>query len=292
MAATDNSNDYAQDNATSGSKSSMLFLGIGGGVIVIAIILLLVLGGSEEAPEPVVVEVPIVTEPDPEPGTEPEPVKEEEYLPSEPVAIEEPIVAAEPEPEPEPLDISDGAVKTALLALSQTPNFARLLVDEDLLSRFVVFTENLANQELADNHHLLRTPENSFRVYRQAGKEWIDSASYQRYSTYVEVLDSIEAVKLLELYEIYKPTISEIYAEIGDPDENFDYRLLDAIDHLLDTPEIPVPVEVYTDSVMYKFRIDQVEDLTAPQKQLLRTGPENMRLIKAKLREIKSLLDS
>jgi hypothetical protein len=292
MAATDNSNDYAQDNATSGSKSSMLFLSIGGGVIVIAIILLLVLGRSEEAPEPVVVEVPIVTEPDPEPGTEPEPVIEEEYLPSEPVAIEEPIVAAEPEPEPEPLDISDGAVKTALLALSQAPDFARLLVDEDLLSRFVVFTENLANQELADNHHLLRTPENSFRVYRQAGKEWIDSASYQRYSTYVEVLDSIEAVKLLELYEIYKPTISEIYAEIGDPDENFDYRLLDAIDHLLDTPEIPVPVEVYTDSVMYKFRIDQVEDLTAPQKQLLRTGPENMRLIKAKLREIKSLLDS
>jgi hypothetical protein len=38
---------------------------------------------------------------------------------------------------------------------------------------------------------------------------------------------------------------------------------------------------------MYKFADRQLESLTTPQKQLLRTGPENMRRIKAKLREIK-----
>jgi hypothetical protein len=32
--------------------------------------------------------------------------------------------------------------------------------------------------------------------------------------------------------------------------------------------------------------------LAAPQKQLLRTGPENMRRIKAKLREIKQILEA
>lgn len=283
------------ENPQNPAKSPKLFIAIGAGVILVIVILLLVMGGSEEEkPEPVTVDIPIVTEPDPEPisPTEPEPapMEEEDILPPEPVPIPEPIT--EPEPEPEPLDISDAAVKTALVGLSQMPEFARFLVDEDLLRRFVVFTDNLANEELATNHHLLQQPDKTFRVYRQAGKEWIDSASYQRYSGYVTALDSVSAERLLELYALYKPTIREIYAEIGDPDEDFDYRVLDAIDHLLNTPEIPVPVEVFTDSVMYKYRIEQVEELSAPQKQLLRTGPENMRLIKAKLREIKSLLSA
>ena len=67
--------------------------------------------------------------------------------------------------------------------------------------------------------------------------------------------------------------------------------LLSAIDELLDTPEVPVPIEVYSDSVMYKYTDERLENLDGPQKQLLRTGPDNMRRIKAKLREIKALIE-
>lgn len=279
------------DNETPSNtkKSPVVHVALAAGVVIVLVVIYLIFSGSEEAAQPQLVEVPIVTEPDPEPVTLPEPAPEpeEEVLPPEPVPMPEPT----PEPEPEPIDISDAAVKTAIVSLAEMPALARFLVDEDLLRRFVVFTANLADEQLAPNHHLLRAPENSFRVYRQAGKEWIDSSSYQRYSSYVNAFDSIEAEELIDLYEVYKPTIDNIFAEIGNPDDDFDYRLVDAIDHLLDTPEVPVPVEVYTDSVMYKYRIDQVEDLSAPQKQLLRTGPENMRVIKAKLREIKALLE-
>lgn len=65
-----------------------------------------------------------------------------------------------------------------------------------------------------------------------------------------------------------------------------------AIDELLDTPEVPVPVEVYTDSVAYKYADSRLENLNEPQKQLLRTGPDNMRRIKAKLRELKTLIQA
>ncbi len=263
-------------------------------VVVLALVLAFVFlpGDDEEAPQRVEIAPPVVTEPDPEPimetlPPEPEPIEETITLQT-PVPM--PLPEPEPEPEPEPLDLTDAAIKTALVTLSEIPEAARVLVDEDLLRRFVVFTNNLADEQLAENHHLLRAPGSGFRVYRQAGKEWIDSASYQRYTLYAEILDSMETETLLELYETYKPAVSDIFAEISAPDDDFDERLIDAIDHLLDTPEIPVPVEVYTDSVMYKYRIDRIEDLTAPQKQLLRTGPENMRLIKAKLREIRDAL--
>ena len=84
---------------------------------------------------------------------------------------------------------------------------------------------------------------------------------------------------------------ADAYGNGGSPDQDFNSVLLEAIDQLLDTPEVPVPVEVYTDSVAYKYADDRLESLNEPQKQLLRTGPDNMRRIKAKLRELKVLVE-
>ncbi len=39
---------------------------------------------------------------------------------------------------------------------------ARLIVDEDLLRRFVVFSANLADQKLAPNHQVLQPPAQEF----------------------------------------------------------------------------------------------------------------------------------
>lgn len=271
------------------AKSFVPHIIIAVAALVILLLAYLFMGGEDKKPEPQIVEIeePIITEPDPEPEPEPTYEPPTQLVTPEPTPLPEP----EPEPEPEPLDITDGAVKTAVMAISAMPELAQVLVDEDLLRRFVVFTNNLADEQLADSHHLLRAPETSFKVYRQADKEWIDSASYQRYTVYAQILDSMDTDTMMSLYETYKPAIENVFAEIGDPSDDFDTRLVDAIDHLLDTPEVPVPVEVYTDSVMYKYKIERVEDLSAPQKQLLRTGPENMRLIKAKLRELRDALN-
>ena len=258
------------------------------GLIVLAIILAVVLWPSE--PEPVVEPYTPVIEPTIDPIIEeqpvtiaPDPVVEEQAEPA-------PEIIPEPEPEPEPLDTSDGTVKTKLLTLSDYDAFARLLVDDALLERFVIMTNTLAEEEIASKNRILVQPEKPFRTYRQADKEWIDPASYKRYAPYVEVFESLETESLLQLYQEYKPAIEKIFAEIGSPSDSFDEKLEEAIDVLLDTPEVPFPVEVYTDSVMYKFADSQLESLAAPQKQLLRTGPENMRRIKAKLREIKETL--
>jgi hypothetical protein len=250
---------------------------------------------SKEEPA-VVVKVPIKEPEVAVPQPEPEPVEEIPAVEPEP-ELEQPIAevetppAPEPTPEPEVIDSSDIAIKTALAGIIEYPELTRILVDEELLRRFVVFVDNLGKEELASNFQVLQAPEKSFRTYRQAGKEWIDAASFKRYTPYVEVLDSTDADKLIELYDYYKPSIQEHYAEIGYPDDDFDESLIDAIEHLLDTPEVPVPIEVYTESVVYKFRDDRIENLSNVQKQLLRTGPENMRLIKATLREIRDLVE-
>lgn len=257
--------------------------------IVLVIILAVIFWPKDAIVEPEPLVIPPVTQPLVEPTPEPEPkieIEEPEPYVAEPVV--EPVIE-EPEIE-EPLDTSDGAVKTKLLTLSDYDAFARLLIDESLLQRFVVMTNTLAEENLTASHRVLSNPEKPFRTFRQADKDWIDPASYKRYSPYVEVFESIQTESLIQLYQEYKPAIEQIFAEISSPRDSFEEKLADAINVLLDTPEVPVPVEVYTDSVMFKFADDQLESLSGPQKQLLRTGPENMRRIKAKLREIKDLL--
>lgn len=264
------------------------------GAIVVLIILIVLLWPSEPtlyAPETEPTIEPVITTPIADPEVEPTPTFEAPPVVTELVESErESTSEPEPEPEPEPLDVSDGTVKTKLLTLSDYDAFARLLINDALLERFVVMTTTLANEDIAANNRVLTQPEKPFRTYRQADKDWIDPASYKRYTPYVDVFESLEVSSLLALYEEYKPAINDIFAEIGNPNDSFNDKLSDAIDILLDTPEVPVPVEVYTDSVMFKYADERIEALSAPQKQLLRTGPENMRRIKAKLREIQSAL--
>lgn len=259
---------------------------------VLIVILAVVFWPSEE-PAPVA-PVPEVVEPE---VTEPDVPEEFETRPAAPtVELEEQdVIAPMPELEeaPEPLDTSDPAIKKSLNDIAQNngDSVNQLLVKEGLLQRFVVSVTNLANDEMAPNHQLLTPPEQSFRVYSQAGKQWIDAASYKRYTPYVNMLESFDNEALLNVYSMYKGDIQAKYDEIGDPDTPFNQVLLNAIDQLLDTPEVPVPVEVLSDSVSYTYADERLEALNEPQKQLLRTGPDNMRRIKAKLRELQTLIE-
>lgn len=263
--------------------------------ILLVVILAVVFWPSDEEPEPVVNPEPEVTEPEVTAPEEPEVFEPTQPAPTVELEEKDDVepLPEQVEPDPEPLDTSDPAVKASLIESSsageETVN--RMLVDEGLIQRFVVSVTNLANDEMAPNHQLLTPPEQSFRVYSQAGKQWIDAASYKRYTPYVDMLESFNNEALLNIYGIYKGDIQAKYAEIGNPDQDFNSVLLEAIDQLLDTPEVPVPVEVYTDSVAYKYADDRLENLSEPQKQLLRTGPDNMRRIKAKLRELKVLVE-
>lgn len=190
----------------------------------------------------------------------------------------------------EPLDESDAAVKNAFVEIASSPLVAQYLVNEGLLQNFVINVNSIANQEMSPNHSLVSVPQGSFRVYQQADREWIDAASFKRYNSYVDALESISTKDLIALMENYRPTLEAKFAEISLPNASFDRALLKALDELLDTPIVPLPIEVYSDSVMYKYKDEKLEALSGPQKQLLRTGPENTRRIKDILRDLKDAL--
>ncbi|MFT6331500.1 MAG: hypothetical protein ACJAYN_003455 [Bermanella sp.] len=192
--------------------------------------------------------------------------------------------------EAEPLDESDGAIKNAFMTMATSPLVGKYLINEGLLQKFVINVNSIANQEMSPNYSLVVAPEEEFRVYQQADREWIDASSYKRYNAYIDALESMSTDDLVKLMDTYRGTLEAKFAEISPPNTSFDSMLLKAINELLNTPIIPMPIEVYSDSVMFKFKDEQIEALSGPQKQLIRTGPENTRRIKDILRDLQDAL--
>jgi hypothetical protein len=114
----------------------------------------------------------------------------------------------------------------------------------------------------------------------------VDPRSYDRYSAIGDAIASLEPAAAARLYATLKPRIEEAHRDLGSPDQSFDRTLERAIVALLETPVADAAARLTPTGVGYAYADDRLESLTAAQKQLLRMGPRNVRIIKARLREI------
>ena len=104
----------------------------------------------------------------------------------------------------------------------------------------------------------------------------------------MRLAESIDSTKLVAFYFHYYPLFQQAYRDLGYPKGYFNDRLIEVIDHLLETPELEGPVTLVRPKVFYLYADPGLESRSAGQKILMRTGVENTRRIKAKLREIRT----
>ena len=225
---------------------------------------------SEEAPPPAVVESP---------------------APAAPELRELEEVAAEPEPIILPLlDQSDTLLRELAAALSSHPNLAAWLVTDELIRTFTVAVENIADGQNPAPRLSALAPKNGFRTAGREADLLIDQESYDRYNGLGDLVASLDADGAVRLYEAFTPLIAEAYRELGHPEGGFDETLERAIRRLLDTPVVEREVLLFARLVYYEYADPMLEALSPVQKQLLGTGPRNVRLIQAKLRELAAAL--
>ncbi|MET6759118.1 DUF3014 domain-containing protein [Pseudoalteromonas sp. NCIMB_1079] len=215
-------------------------------------------------------------------------------MPEKPAELEVPVQSpSEPEPEVEPLPTlnESDAVVVAKMDEYLSDSVMSLMVTDDVIRRGVVFVDNLAKGKVAKKHTPVVQPEDKFSV-NEGDILTINPNSYERYTPYVKIFTSMSAAQAVRMYEEYKPLINNAYSEIGYGDDEFNQTLTDAIDLLLDTPEPEGDLPLLRDSVTYQYAFSEWEQLPAAQKQLLRMGPENMKKVKAALRNIKAQLEN
>lgn len=188
------------------------------------------------------------------------------------------------------LNTSDEPVRELVMDCSDHPDFDQWLKNKNILRRCVAVVDNISSGASPAPHLQFLLPSEPFKVMKKNGKIIPDPTGYIRYQAITMVLVSLDSEKLVRVYRQLVPVIEEAYQELGFPGTKFQETLEEAIDVLLKTPipegEILLEEKVTT----YAFADPKLEALSDVRKHFLRMGPQNVRKIKAKLREIKDAL--
>ena len=188
------------------------------------------------------------------------------------------------------IDLTNPLVRELLTKLSGHPRIAAWLATEGLVRSFTVVVLNVSEGKLpatAKGLTALR-PTARFRVVDRGGQMYLDPQSFDRYNALADGVGSVDANGSARLYATLRPRLEEAHRDLGASTASFDVTVERAIVRLLETPAVttPVRVEPMPEGIGYGFVDPQLESLSNAQKQLLRMGPRNVRLIQAKLREI------
>ena len=209
-----------------------------------------------------------------------------------------PVVPAEPEirhpvpkmPAEKPLpalDTSDATMRNSLAELVPDSALIKLPVLKDFVRRVVATIDNLPRRTAAPRLWPLKPAPGQFQVSGDDEHFTIAPSNPARYAVYVRLAEAIDSAKLAAFYFHYYPLFQQAYRDLGYPKGHFNDRLVQVIDHLLETPELTGPVALVRPKVFYLYADPELESRSAGQKVLMRTGAENARRVKAKLREIR-----
>ena len=207
--------------------------------------------------------------------------------PAEP-AIRHPLQAANDAPATLPsLENSDSMLRDSVSRLIGGKAFADMVVPYQLVRRIVATVDNLPRRTAPTRAMPLNAVPGAFAAVTHGEQTVIDINNYRRYVPYANVVAAIDVPALVRGYVNLYPLFQRAYEELGFPGKYFNDRLMDAIDDLLETPELDAPVKLLRPRVLFEFADPDLETRSAGQKILLRMGPENASRVKAKLWELR-----
>jgi hypothetical protein len=183
-----------------------------------------------------------------------------------------------------PLNETDTLVRELVKKISSHPRIAAWLATNDLIRSFTIAVTNVAEGKTPARQLPMVRPSSGFRILERGGNLIIDPRSYERYDALAAAAASMDADGSARLYATLKPRIEEASRELGV--SPFDRTFERTIVLLLSTPVVDGPIRVEPRGIGYGFADPKLEALTGGQKQLLRMGPRNMRVVQTSLRAI------
>jgi hypothetical protein len=181
---------------------------------------------------------------------------------------------------------SDAEVQDALVRLLGRHTFAQFVRPEQLVRHIVVTIDNLPRRTAAPRLWPIHPVPGGY-IAPGAGDATVARANAARYAPYVAAFEVLDSRKLAAVYAYFYPLFQQAYDELGHPNVYFNDRLIEAIDIMLATPEVPEPIALVQPRVVHQFADPDLEALPSGQKILLRMGTENAARVKAKLTEIR-----
>ncbi len=242
-----------------------------GGLVLLGLIVYNAIGPPERR---VVVQSPLPAQPPPP------------ALPAEP-ETRHPVPALPAEKPLPALDASDATIKNSLAELLADSALVERAVLKDFVRHLVATIDNLPRRVASPRIWPLKRAPGQFTVSGKDEQFTIAASNAGRYAVYMRLAEAIDSAKLAAFYFHYYPLFQQAYRDLGYPKGYFNDRLVEVIDHLLQTPDLKESVALVRPKVFYLYADPDLESRSAGQKILMRIGAENTARIKAKLREIR-----
>jgi hypothetical protein len=221
----------------------------------------------------------------PQVGTAPAEVPRE----PEPEPVFSPPAAPEAEPPVPlpPLDTSDPEATEALASLAGKGFVERFLVPDAVIRKLVTTIDNLPREKVDMRVRVVPALGGRFLVAGTEDDIVLHPDNFSRYDPFVRLVTAADPAEAAAVYARYYPLLQQAYQELGYPSRQFHGRLLEVIDHLLATPDVPTPIRLVRPHVLYKYAEPDLEARSAGQKALIRMGPEHTAVLKDKLRALR-----
>lgn len=193
-----------------------------------------------------------------------------------------------------PLDDSDAYFLLETGLIFGVPLESMLLRD-GIIDRFVATVDSLPRSHVSHKIRPVKNLPTPFVVENDFGNGqlfFLGEENYKRYDSLVGHIANANIHDVVDMYRRYYPLFQESYERLGYPNAYFNDRLVDVIDLLLATPTPEEPVTLMRPKVLYEYSLEELEELSAGQKLLLRMGSEHAATIKEVLREFRAQIAS
>lgn len=164
-----------------------------------------------------------------------------------------------------------------------------VLVASGLIEKMVATVDGLPRRHVAERIRPVGGLPGSFAVEDLDGDDsYVLSAdNYRRYDALVALIAGADMDEVVDTYRRYYPLFQSAYVDLGYPDSYFNDRLVEVIDHLLETPQAGERVLLTRPHVLYEYEDPALESLSSGQKLLLRMGDTHAATIKKTLTELR-----
>jgi hypothetical protein len=203
--------------------------------------------------------------------------------------IEHPIPAEGNAPAALPaLNDSDQVVQDSLAGVVGKNPVEQFLVPQNIVRHIVVTVDNLPRHKVNPELRPVKPTPGQALTSSQGELTTLGADNFARYAPLVRAVQRTDPEELAVVYERLYPLFQQAYEDLGYPGKYFNDRLVQVIDDLLQAPEVPGPIPVVQPKVFWEYADASLENRSAGQKLMIRMGPENARVIKAKLREFRA----
>jgi hypothetical protein len=268
----------AQRGAISAAQAGLilvLLLVIAGGVVLLTGIW----PPEEESTAPPVTTAPPAPSPAPEITELEEPVVEP--APPPPAPVEEPLPR---------LEESDDAVRDAVGDIPLGTAGQQYLVPGNIIERSASLIYLMAQGDVPYKLLPVSRPKAAFPISDDGTQVVTDPAGFERYDALTQWLQSLDLESLLSSLEWFIPLFREAWSYYGEDPAAFDMAVMMTLDLVIATPEVDLSeARLIRKEAVWVFEDPAIEGLAPIQKQVLRMGPENAEIVKAKATEARVL---